>query len=150
MLHFFYDQRPEISDITSHAWYKGPTASLEDVRSEFNKRREIARQKANEVEGEADMEGYEGNRFYNFLESYQNAIKRGDEDELQEEVVLKKRRCEIFNPIASKKTKIFSKYNPKILLGAVMKFVACNETSNEINDEKFKVNYFLIRRLKLL
>jgi hypothetical protein len=41
--------------------------------------------------------------------------------------------------MGAKKTKLFSKYNPKILLGAVMNFVNSNETSNKINDEKYKV-----------
>ena len=116
MLKYDFQRRFTVDEIKDHPWLKGPVATEEEVRKELElRKREINRRMSGEDDEVDEDDITEGH-----LKALEE-LKRGDEDEWEEDVQL--RKIKVYDGTVPKLTEFFSSFKPNVLLGALINFV---------------------------
>ena len=136
------NHRPTISEVLAHPWFKGDTATRDEIISEF-KQREIEVKKVIEAERqEKAAEKARQNAAHAKTRRMRSAKQGEEESKFDDEELLKpEKKLDMYIPAFQQMTEFYSTYNPDIIEEKMKTVLQQEKIEPKINGEKYKMKF---------
>ena len=133
IFNFDHTTRPSIAEIKEHDWYKGPIATKEEIKEEFEQRRQMLEEGSGEPVPETNIsqEDYD-------QKSVHRSVATGELEDDDSLPKLKRREAE-YIPGVNTFTKFFSKSSVEDLFAVAAKFAMDNSSDFEFSADEYSV-----------